>query len=84
MTTLASPVRPPEGSRARQPDASGFVERAGVLASANDLLPAASAVVEGLTPLRRGLTRLLGSRRLADLPLHVLDRLVTRLATVAA
>lgn len=30
MTTLASPVRPPEGSRARQPDASGFVERAGV------------------------------------------------------
>jgi 4-diphosphocytidyl-2-C-methyl-D-erythritol kinase len=37
-----------------------LVERAGVLASANDLLPAAAAVVPGLVPLRRGLTRLLG------------------------
>jgi 4-diphosphocytidyl-2-C-methyl-D-erythritol kinase len=35
-------------------------ERAGVLASANDLLPAASAVVEGLVPFRRALMRLLG------------------------
>src|SRR4051812_21944893 len=35
-------------------------ERAGVLAAANDLLPAAAAVVEGLVPLRRGLMRLLG------------------------
>jgi 4-diphosphocytidyl-2-C-methyl-D-erythritol kinase len=43
------------GMSARQ-----LLERAGVLASANDLLPAACAVVEGLTPLRRGLTRLLG------------------------
>lgn len=37
-----------------------LIERAGVLASANDLLPAAVAVVPGLVPLRRGLTRLLG------------------------
>ena len=37
-----------------------FLERAAVLASANDLLPAAAAVVPGLVPLRRGLTRLLG------------------------
>jgi 4-diphosphocytidyl-2-C-methyl-D-erythritol kinase len=36
-----------------------FLERAGVLASANDLLPAAAAVVPGLVPLRRALTRLL-------------------------
>jgi 4-diphosphocytidyl-2-C-methyl-D-erythritol kinase len=43
------------GMSARQ-----LAERAGVLASANDLLPAAAAVVEGLTPLRRALTRLLG------------------------
>lgn len=43
------------GMSARQ-----LLERAGVLASANDLLPASAAVVEGLTPLRRGLTRLLG------------------------
>jgi 4-diphosphocytidyl-2-C-methyl-D-erythritol kinase len=35
-------------------------ERAGVLASANDLLPAAASVVEGLVPFRRALTRLLG------------------------
>jgi 4-diphosphocytidyl-2C-methyl-D-erythritol kinase len=35
-------------------------ERAGVLASANDLLPAAAAVVDGLVPFRRALTRLLG------------------------
>jgi 4-diphosphocytidyl-2-C-methyl-D-erythritol kinase len=35
-------------------------ERAGVLASANDLLPAAAAVVPGLVKLRRGLTRTLG------------------------
>ncbi|HET7474197.1 MAG TPA: hypothetical protein VFJ71_13820 [Candidatus Limnocylindrales bacterium] len=34
-------------------------ERAGVLASANDLLPAAAAVVPGLTAFRRALTRLL-------------------------
>jgi 4-diphosphocytidyl-2C-methyl-D-erythritol kinase len=36
-----------------------FLERAAVLASANDLLAAAAAVVTGLVPLRRGLTRLL-------------------------
>jgi 4-diphosphocytidyl-2-C-methyl-D-erythritol kinase len=36
-----------------------LIERAGVLASANDLLPAAAAVVPGLVPLRRALTRLL-------------------------
>ncbi len=36
-----------------------FLERAAVLASANDLLHAAAAVVPGLVPLRRGLTRLL-------------------------
>jgi 4-diphosphocytidyl-2-C-methyl-D-erythritol kinase len=36
-----------------------FLERAGILASANDLLPAAAAVVPGLVPLRRALTRLL-------------------------
>lgn len=35
-----------------------LLERAGVLASANDLWPAAAAVVPGLVPLRRGLTRL--------------------------
>jgi 4-diphosphocytidyl-2-C-methyl-D-erythritol kinase len=34
-------------------------ERAGVLAAANDLLPAAAAVVDGLVGLRRGLMRLL-------------------------
>ena len=43
------------GMSARQ-----LLERAGVLASANDLLPAAAAVVDGLTGLRRALTRLLG------------------------
>ncbi|HUQ78781.1 MAG TPA: hypothetical protein VM427_07945 [Patescibacteria group bacterium] len=37
-----------------------LLERAGVLASANDLLPAAAAVVEGLVSFRRALTRLLG------------------------
>lgn len=37
-----------------------LLERAGVLASANDLLPAAAAVVDGLTAFRRALTRLLG------------------------
>ena len=37
-----------------------FLERAAVLASANDLLPAAAAVVPGLVPLRRRLARLLG------------------------
>jgi 4-diphosphocytidyl-2-C-methyl-D-erythritol kinase len=37
-----------------------LLERAGVLASANDLLPAAAAVVEGLVPFRRAMTRLLG------------------------
>ena len=36
-----------------------LIERAGVLASANDLLPAAAAVVPGLVPLRRALARLL-------------------------
>ena len=36
-----------------------LLERAAVLASANDLLPAASAVVPGLVVLRRGLARLL-------------------------
>ena len=35
-----------------------LLERAGVLASANDLWPAAAAVVPGLVPLRRALTRL--------------------------
>jgi 4-diphosphocytidyl-2-C-methyl-D-erythritol kinase len=37
-----------------------LIERAGVLASANDLLPAAAAVVPGLVSLRRALTRLIG------------------------
>jgi 4-diphosphocytidyl-2-C-methyl-D-erythritol kinase len=37
-----------------------LLERAGVLASANDLMPAAAAVVPGLVPFRRALTRLLG------------------------
>ena len=37
-----------------------LLERAGVLAAANDLLPAAAAVVDGLVPCRRALTRLLG------------------------
>jgi 4-diphosphocytidyl-2-C-methyl-D-erythritol kinase len=37
-----------------------LVERAGVLASANDLLPAAASVVPALVPLRRALTRLIG------------------------
>ena len=37
-----------------------LVERAAVLAAANDLLPAAAAVVPGLVPLRRALARLLG------------------------
>jgi len=36
-----------------------LVERAGVLASANDLWPAATVVVPGILPLRRALTRLL-------------------------
>jgi len=36
-----------------------LIERAGVLAAANDLLPAAAAVVPGLVSLRRALTRLL-------------------------
>lgn len=36
-----------------------LIERAGVLASANDLWPAAATVVPGLASLRRGLTRLL-------------------------
>jgi 4-diphosphocytidyl-2-C-methyl-D-erythritol kinase len=43
------------GMSARQ-----LLERAGVLASANDLLPAAAAVVDGLTSFSRALTRLLG------------------------
>jgi 4-diphosphocytidyl-2-C-methyl-D-erythritol kinase len=37
-----------------------LLERAGILASANDLLAAAGTVVEGLIPFRRALTRLLG------------------------
>jgi len=37
-----------------------LLERAGVLAAANDLLPAAASVVPGLVPLRRALARLLG------------------------
>jgi len=37
-----------------------LLERAGVLAASNDLLPAAAAVVDGLVGLRRGLIRLLG------------------------
>lgn len=37
-----------------------FVDRAGVLAAANDLLPATAAVVPELTGVRRGLGRLLG------------------------
>ena len=40
--------------------AASLVARAGVLASANDLAAAAAHVVNGLTPLRRGLTRRLG------------------------
>jgi 4-diphosphocytidyl-2-C-methyl-D-erythritol kinase len=36
-----------------------LLERAGVLAAANDLLPAAAAVVDGLVAFRRALTRLL-------------------------
>lgn len=37
-----------------------LLERAGVLAAANDLLPAAATVVDGLVPFRRALMRLLG------------------------
>jgi 4-diphosphocytidyl-2-C-methyl-D-erythritol kinase len=37
-----------------------LLERAGVLAAANDLLPAAGTVVDGLVAFRRALTRLLG------------------------
>jgi 4-diphosphocytidyl-2-C-methyl-D-erythritol kinase len=40
--------------------ASSLVARAGVLAAANDLLPATSLVVPALVPFRRGLSRLLG------------------------
>ncbi len=39
--------------------AAQLLERAGVLAAANDLLPAAASVVEGLVPFRRALMRLL-------------------------
>jgi 4-diphosphocytidyl-2C-methyl-D-erythritol kinase len=42
------------GMSARQ-----LIERAGVLAASNDLLPAAAAVVDGLVALRRALARLL-------------------------
>ena len=42
------------GMSARQ-----LIERAGVLAASNDLLPAAAVVVDGLVALRRALTRLL-------------------------
>ena len=40
--------------------AGQLLERAGVLAAANDLLPAAASVVDGLVPFRRALMRLLG------------------------
>ena len=40
--------------------ATDLVARAGVLASANDLLPAAALVAPGLVSVRRALTRLLG------------------------
>jgi 4-diphosphocytidyl-2-C-methyl-D-erythritol kinase len=40
--------------------ATDLVARAGVLASANDLLPAAAMVAPGLVSVRRALTRLLG------------------------
>lgn len=40
--------------------ATDLVARAGVLASANDLLPAAALVAPGLVQVRRALTRLLG------------------------
>jgi len=40
--------------------ATDLVARAGVLASANDLLPAALLVEPGLVPFRRALTRVLG------------------------
>jgi 4-diphosphocytidyl-2-C-methyl-D-erythritol kinase len=40
--------------------AASLLARAGVLASANDLAPAAGVVVPGLTILRRALARLLG------------------------
>lgn len=40
--------------------AASLVARAGVLASANDLAAAATAIVPGLATLRRGLTRRLG------------------------
>ena len=43
------------GMSARQ-----LLERAGVLAASNDLLPAAAAVVDGLVGFRRALARLLG------------------------
>lgn len=44
---------------ARGLSTSRLVDRAGVLAAANDLIAAASTVVPGLTPLRRSLARLL-------------------------
>ena len=40
--------------------AADLVARAGVLASANDLLPATALVVPALVPFRRALSRLLG------------------------
>ena len=40
--------------------AADLVARAGVLTMANDLFPAAAAIVPGLLPLRRALSRLLG------------------------
>jgi 4-diphosphocytidyl-2C-methyl-D-erythritol kinase len=40
--------------------ADNLVARAGVLASANDLLPATSLVVPALVPFKRALSRLLG------------------------
>ena len=40
--------------------AEGEVDRAGILASANDLVAAAGAVLPGLVPFRRALVRTLG------------------------
>src|SRR6188768_323958 len=40
--------------------ASDLIARAGVLASANDLLPATALVVPALVPFKRALTRILG------------------------
>ena len=49
-----------EELRAGLSTADNLVARAGVLASANDLLPATSLVVPALVPFKRALSRLLG------------------------